>query len=88
MAVDLLRDGEVIASVEFPEVTLATYGPDEIYRGVQPVSVFRPEALDPTEVHRWTLRLKGDAEASLREFDCGRYWSGERDYPLAEVLTR
>jgi hypothetical protein len=37
---------------------------------------------------RWTLRVYGDAEMALRDWDKTKYWDGEFTVPLSEIVKR
>jgi hypothetical protein len=85
---ELLLDGSVVRTIEFERVTRANYDDPPIMRGVETVPEFSPSALEASDIPRWSIRIRGNRPASLREFDCSRYWNGEFTVPLSEVLTR
>jgi hypothetical protein len=82
--IEVVRDSEVVESRCFwpesaaeSEAALMNRISSEVLSGLP-----REELLSG----RWSLRVCGDHVASLREFDCDRYWAGRFEVPLAEVL--
>jgi hypothetical protein len=89
LVVDLVRDGHVVRTIRFEQAVPAdSYGrPVTMLSGVG-LPEFHTNQFDPSDAHRWSIRIRGDAEASVREFDCDRYWSGTFSVPLEKALIR
>jgi hypothetical protein len=87
LTVDLLKNGTLLHTLKFDELTDDGFTGSTM-RAIATPDAFHTNTLDPADVPHWTIRIRGDAEASLREFDCEKYWAGQIDYPLKDVLTR
>ncbi len=80
---DLLCDGVAVASFTLDDRPLLVarqlaFGGSTIIRHDGPTI-----SEDPS---RWSVRIRGDANASLRWVDCDRYWAGEFIVPMDKLL--
>lgn len=90
LAVEVLQHGEVreeasgLVSIDDPlrPFSLILEG-SRILAGGAYIPMTRPADLDG-----WTIRVRGDARASLTEWHTNSYWSGAFEMPLAEALQR
>lgn len=88
-SVDLIRDGETVGIAAICPASGVPYWGTEL---VQPDGDGSLTALsevtlsDPAELSRWTVRIRGDGEMALRDWDRDKYWAGEFTVPLRDVL--
>ena len=88
LSVDLARDDSTVHIARVPPSTEARYWPKSVsMSGDDWIGVVDQGLMDdPEELSRWTLRIRGDGEMALRDWDRDKYWAGEFTVPLSDVL--
>jgi len=88
LGVDVLHDGKVAGTRRFRRQDFWPRGdPRQVNAtidlpGVDEEALFGPDAAD-----HWSLRVRGDGEMALTDWDRDQYWAGEFTLPLSEVLA-
>lgn len=83
---DFLRAGELVESLPLPPMP-ALLEPRPFARA----SLDRVHARDltaPDAAQLWRVRLRGDGELALRDWDKPKFWAGELTFALSEVLRK
>ena len=89
LSLDFLCDGETVENIRVPPDPSSGFWSARTPEpnGSAWFTALDPSlADDPTESSRWTIRIRGDGEMALRDWDRDKYWAGEFTVPLCAVL--
>jgi hypothetical protein len=85
LQIELVHDGEVTQSFSIAMIDSAVGDPTPIgslyFRGAASW-----HDLSEEELGRWTVRVRGDAQMSLLDFNRDSYWSGNFEQPIGDLL--
>jgi hypothetical protein len=89
LAVDVLHDGKLAGTQRFRR---QDFGPPDGRRFAD-ATIYLPGVDDDAfgaagAAEHWTLRVRGDGEMALTDWDRDQYWAGEFTLPLSDVLVR
>jgi hypothetical protein len=89
VAVDVLRDGNVVGTQRFRR---QDFWPATASRSAEATIYLHRVADDafsaPDAADHWTIRVRGDGEMALTDWDRDQYWAGEFTLPLSDVLAK
>jgi hypothetical protein len=85
--IEVVHEGEVVEAIRFGREHEGAYGRAGMsYMNLATSTAMSARSAEELRSGGWALRVRGDAKASLREFDRERYWAGEFEIPLAEAF--
>jgi hypothetical protein len=87
---EFLRDGDVRETISLrprPGDRIVGSGPRPFANSYL-TRIAAHELTTAETVSQWSLRVRGDPESALYDWDMPRYWAGEFTVPLAEVIER
>ena len=89
-ALDILRNESVVETVRMPPqpVVWPSNGKAGTGGNVRTKIPSIREWNQQDSQDRWTVRVRGDAEMALRDWNRDKYWAGEFTLPLDQVLRR
>ena len=84
LAADIVLEEEVLASATMTTIQLSMDG--KIDCGISNQATLHAKGWRAGVKQETRLRFRSDAEAALRQLDCSKYWSGEFEVKLEDVL--
>lgn len=81
---DVLRDDEIVATGTH---MLSASGPGAALESFEPLKwLIEPPDSHGLSQHRWSLRVTGDPEVALRDFEESTFWNGSITFPLIDFF--
>jgi hypothetical protein len=82
LRLEVLRDGEVVATGTHALQNLTSRWEHDPYAPLR--WIINPPTASNMGLHEWRLRVTGDPEVALRDYETNTYWSGSLSMPIIE----